>query len=79
MHFTSHELERGVTRLIEVPVYGCFNDSRSIAIDDENKVIDRIWAIGGKTGWYCANWLWEIRGFLDKMVGGVGLRRGRER
>ena len=74
---TSHGLEKGVTRLIEVPVYGCFNDSRSTAIDDDNKVMERIWAIGGKTGWYYANWLWEIRGFMDKMVGGVGLRRGR--
>jgi len=74
---TSHGLEKGVTRLIEVPVYGCFNDSRSIAIDDEFKVMNRIWAIGGKTGLFYANWLWEIRGFMDKMVGGVGLRRGR--
>ena len=74
---TSHGLEKGVTRLIEVPVYGCFNDSRSTAIDDDNKVMERLWAIGGRTGWYYANWLWEIRGFMDKMVGGVGLRRGR--
>ena len=50
---------------------------RTIAIDDENDVMDRVWAIGGKTGWNYANWLWEIRGFMDKMVGGVGLRRGR--
>lgn len=74
---TSHELERGVTRLIEVPVFGCFKDSRSMTIEDENDVMDRIWAIGGKTGWYYANWLWEIRGLMDKVVGGVGLRRGR--
>jgi hypothetical protein len=40
-------------------------------------VLDRIWSIGGKRGWYYGNWLWEIRGFLDKLVGGVGLRRGR--
>ncbi len=33
--------------------------------------------IGGKTGWYCANWLWRLRGTLDLLVGGVGLRRGR--
>ena len=33
--------------------------------------------IGGKTGWYYGNWLWRIRGLLDLMVGGVGLRRGR--
>ncbi len=33
--------------------------------------------IGGRRKWYYANWLWEIRGFLDRLVGGVGLRRGR--
>jgi uncharacterized protein YbjT (DUF2867 family) len=34
-------------------------------------------AIGGKTGWYYGDWLWKIRGALDLLVGGVGLRRGR--
>ena len=34
-------------------------------------------SIGGANGWYYANILWRIRGFLDKVVGGVGLRRGR--
>jgi hypothetical protein len=33
--------------------------------------------IGGKTGWYYANRLWKLRGFLDLLVGGVGMRRGR--
>jgi uncharacterized protein YbjT (DUF2867 family) len=33
--------------------------------------------IGGDKGWYFANWLWEIRGFLDRLVGGYGTRRGR--
>ncbi|HEX6702491.1 MAG TPA: SDR family oxidoreductase [Gaiellaceae bacterium] len=33
--------------------------------------------IGGKTGWYYANGFWRLRGLLDKLVGGVGLRRGR--
>lgn len=33
--------------------------------------------IGGETGWYFANILWRVRGFLDLLVGGVGLRRGR--
>jgi len=33
--------------------------------------------IGGATGWYYGNWLWRIRGFLDLLVGGVGMRRGR--
>jgi len=33
--------------------------------------------IGGSNGWYYANGLWKLRGFIDKMIGGVGLRRGR--
>ena len=33
--------------------------------------------IGGRTGWYFGNWLWRIRGLLDLMMGGVGMRRGR--
>ena len=33
--------------------------------------------IGGKNGWYAFDWLWRLRGFLDLLMGGVGLRRGR--
>ncbi len=33
--------------------------------------------IGGKRGWFYMTWAWEIRGFVDKLIGGVGLRRGR--
>jgi uncharacterized protein YbjT (DUF2867 family) len=33
--------------------------------------------IGGASGWYYANWLWQLRGWMDKLVGGVGMRRGR--
>ncbi|HAH57233.1 MAG TPA: DUF2867 domain-containing protein, partial [Bacteroidales bacterium] len=39
--------------------------------------IDKIWRIGGNTGWYYGNRLWQLRGFFDKLSGGVGLRRGR--
>jgi uncharacterized protein YbjT (DUF2867 family) len=38
------------------------------------KVVSKI---GGKTGWYFGNYLWKLRGILDRLVGGVGLRRGR--
>ncbi|MDE2935068.1 MAG: SDR family oxidoreductase [Chloroflexota bacterium] len=34
-------------------------------------------AIGGSNGWYYGNWLWNLRGLLDRLVGGVGRRRGR--
>ena len=33
--------------------------------------------IGGKTGWYFGNFLWRLRGIMDRLAGGVGLRRGR--
>jgi uncharacterized protein YbjT (DUF2867 family) len=33
--------------------------------------------IGGRNGWYYAPWLWRIRGWLDLLIGGVGMRRGR--
>jgi len=74
---SSHILHKGLTQYIEVPVNGCFKDVRTIDVHNSDAVLDKIWAIGGHTGWYYGNWLWALRGLLDKMVGGVGLRRGR--
>lgn len=71
-------LERGVSDLVRVPVYGCFRDIRKRIFTDRESVLERIWTIGGRNGWYYANWLWGLRGFLDKVSGGVGLRRGRK-
>ncbi len=34
-------------------------------------------SLGGDTGWLAFNWAWRMRGFFDRMIGGVGLRRGR--
>lgn len=64
-------------KLIEVPQEGCFKDVRSTVVNDPETTLKNIWSIGGSTGWYYADWLWDIRGFLDKLVGGVGLQRGR--
>jgi len=47
-------------------------------IENSEYSVRKIWAIGGKTGWYYGNWLWEIRGFIDQLFGGVGMRRGRK-
>lgn len=38
---------------------------------------ERVMAVGGDTGWYCCDKLWGLRGWMDKLIGGVGLRRGR--
>lgn len=62
---------------IQIPQYGCFKDIRSIKVIDETYTINKIWSIGGKNGWYSFNSLWKIRGYIDKIFGGVGLRRGR--
>ncbi len=63
---------------VEIPHYGCFKDIKWRAIEgDVNKVLANIWSIGGQKGWYYANSLWKVRGLMDRMVGGVGLRRGR--
>lgn len=47
---------------------------------DVNAPSDRVWTvvekIGGTSGWYYADWLWRLRGFVDRLFGGVGLRRG---
>ena len=34
-------------------------------------------ALGGATGWLSLNWAWQLRGMLDRLLGGVGMRRGR--
>ncbi|PAW92146.1 epimerase [Mucilaginibacter sp. MD40] len=67
-----------LSHYIKVPEYGVFRDKQSQKTKDPEKALDRIFSIGGRSGWYYANWLWEFRGFLDKLFGGVGLRRGRK-
>ena len=42
-----------------------------------DEVFARVRRLGGTNGWYCANSLWSLRGALDRLVGGVGMRRGR--
>ena len=41
------------------------------------KVYQSFTSIGGENGWFAFDFLWELRGFIDKMIGGVGLKRGR--
>jgi uncharacterized protein YbjT (DUF2867 family) len=73
----SSSLGLSLSDFIEVPNFGCYINKKKLIIKDEQKVLNNIWTIGGDKGYYYANWLWKIRGFFDKMVGGVGLRRGR--
>ncbi|MFO7983551.1 MAG: SDR family oxidoreductase [Desulfuromonadales bacterium] len=55
-----------------------FDDHRRAVLSGTAEEIwPAILAIGGRTGWYYANWLWKLRGVLDRVFGGVGLGRGR--
>jgi uncharacterized protein YbjT (DUF2867 family) len=74
----SSSKESSLLEHINVPVNGVFTDKREKLITgDVERVKQNIWSIGGDRGWYYGNTLWQIRGFLDKVFGGVGLRRGR--
>jgi uncharacterized protein YbjT (DUF2867 family) len=74
----SSSTESSLSSHVEVPTHGCFLDKREKEITTGvEQVLENIWSIGGERGWYYADWLWSFRGFLDKLFGGVGLRRGR--
>jgi uncharacterized protein YbjT (DUF2867 family) len=71
-------LNSGFMDQIKVPQNGTLEYKVKLPIEGDTKpVLDNILAIGGNRGWYYWDWIWGIRGLLDRMVGGVGLRRGR--
>jgi hypothetical protein len=67
-----------IENYIQVPVEGCLKDERKVLVkDSQAAAIERIWRIGGETGYYALDWAWHLRGLFDQMIGGVGLNRGR--
>jgi uncharacterized protein YbjT (DUF2867 family) len=53
-------------------------DSREVALPvPASKAFAAVRRIGGVTGWYGHDWLWQLRGFIDLLLGGAGMRRGR--
>ncbi|NDD58276.1 MAG: SDR family oxidoreductase [Chlamydiae bacterium] len=67
-----------IHKFIEVPEEGCLKDKQAMPLGlPKLEVIQRIWSIGGKNGWYGLNWAWRLRGLMDKFIGGTGLNRGR--
>lgn len=69
--------QKKLSTYITIPEYGVLTDVKERKITDEADVLNRIWALGGATGWYYGDILWKARGFLDRIFGGTGLRRGR--
>jgi len=74
---SSGRLGNQLHKYVNVPKFGCFNDYKERPVKDTESTINKIWAIGGTTGWYYGTFLWRIRGYIDKLFGGIGLRRGR--
>ena len=74
----SSDLSPHMMQYVKVPKFGAYRDEIDLPLTHDRKdVIDRLWQIGGHRGWYAYDFLWKIRGAIDKLFGGVGLRRGR--
>ncbi|MCK5879118.1 MAG: SDR family oxidoreductase, partial [Holophagae bacterium] len=71
----SHELAIKLREMRKTPQYTSkyFLESDSSAED----IFDSVCRIGGKGGWFQSNWMWRLRGFMDRLLGGVGIQRGR--
>lgn len=63
------------------PSWAGATEFKDVQVRITNAPIENVWAcierIGGENGWYGSDWLWYLRGLLDRIFGGVGLRRGR--
>jgi uncharacterized protein YbjT (DUF2867 family) len=74
---SSGRLRDNLYKYINVPKFGCFKDYKERPVSNVDLTLNKIWSIGGKNGWYYGTILWRIRGYIDKLFGGIGLRRGR--
>ena len=76
-YISSGRLKDYIYRFVNVPKFGCFKDYKERDIVNTQLTLNKIWSIGGERGWYYGTILWKIRGFMDQLIGGAGLRRGR--
>jgi len=77
--WSSGNLPANFLEYIQVPSHGCltYTDTRSFSKKlDLESVMDSVYHVGGKEGYY-VNWAWKLRGIIDRLLGGVGLRRGK--
>jgi uncharacterized protein YbjT (DUF2867 family) len=71
-------LQSGFMDQFKVPQNGTLDYKVKLPFTrDAETVLENMWAVGGQRGWYYWDWIWNLRGFLDKLFGGVGSRRGR--
>lgn len=67
-----------IKQFLQVPTEGCLIDEQIVPIYGSIDIVrDRVWGIGGESGWYSWDWAWNLRGTIDKLIGGTGMNRGR--
>jgi len=75
---SSGRLSPDFFRSIKVPEHGVLRDKQVVPLTaDREQVVNAVWSVGGKNGWPSMNWAWKVRGVTDRLVGGIGTRRGR--
>ena len=63
---------------LQVPNFGILSDVQIVPFTrSPDDVQEKIWSLGGESGWHYMEWAWKLRGFIDILAGGEGLRRGR--
>ena len=71
-------LDRRFIDAIKVPEHGVLRDEQRVPIKaPREQVVDALWSLGGKNGWPSMDWAWHLRGAMDRVFGGIGIRRGR--
>ncbi len=71
----AHELAIKLREMRKLPR---FTAAYSLETDQSaTTLFQSICRIGGKEGWFQTNWMWRLRGFMDRLIGGVGIQRGR--
>jgi len=74
----SGKFDPAFLRAVRVPGHGVLRDTQRYPLQAPREdVLEMVWSIGGKNGWPSMNWAWKCRGWVDRLFGGIGLRRGR--
>lgn len=75
---TGSQLNPDFSVYIQIPSFGTLVNQQIVPFSQPLEKIQKlIWSLGGDRGWLVMNWAWRIRGLIDQILGGVGLRRGR--
>ncbi|MDJ0652029.1 MAG: SDR family oxidoreductase [Simkaniaceae bacterium] len=78
--WTSSGMDPKYYDMLKIPENGSYRYRVTKSFkEDPDVAFKRIYAIGGRRGYYFMDWAWRFRGLIDRFIGGVGLRRGRTR